>query len=239
MDLEIHWDEQIYEDRHIYGMYKPVPATKMLPEWFKRLSNDESNPNSITAKTCRGIFDVMSSGYIFRWPFDAKIDKCEDGRLRIHKSRDNSTYDFAPHAHNQMDGYPDLLLQSQDSGIQKLKTPYRLKTPPGSSILVKQPAYMPELRTKVMEGIIDTDKYYNDFNILFMIENINTDRKINIKAGTPLAQVIPFVRGEWSIKYDIIDQEEKKINDDLSENIEKFYQKHKWERKVFKDGPDK
>lgn len=236
LELEIHWDAQKYGDKHILGMYKPVPAIEMIPDWFKRLDTEGQPPFSgMTAKTCRGLFDIMTAGYIFRWPFDAKIDKAEDGRLRIYKSRDGSNHDFAPHPHFQLDGYPDLLLESQHAGIQKLKGPYKFKTPPGTSLLIKQPSYRPELRTEVMEGIVDTDGYYGDFNILFMIKNINSDRKINIKAGTPLAQIIPFVRGEWEIKYDTVNSDEAAVFDDMANNIDKFYQKHLWERKIFKD----
>jgi hypothetical protein len=237
LDFEIHWDKYSLGDKHIHSMYKPVPASKVLPDWFKRLPNDgkELGDSGYTAKTCRGVYDIMSSGYMFFWPFDARIEKNNEGRLTIFKARTNSDEDFHPHPAFQIDGYPDILLESQHSGVQKLKTPYRIKTPEGTSIFVKQPSYMPELRTEVMEGIIDTDKYYGEFNILFLIKNINTDRKITIKAGTPIAQVIPFIRGEWSIKHDSINEEEDIIFRDMANDIDRFYQKHLWERKVFKD----
>lgn len=236
LDFEVHWEDYAYGDEHIYSVYKPVPSEKVLPEWFKRLSNEvgDIGHRGPTAKTCRGLYDIMSSGYTILWPFDARIEKTNDGKLIIYKARNNSADDFHPHPHVQIDGYPDLLLESQASGVQKVTLPFRIKTPEGTSVVVKQPAYRPELKTEIMEGIIDTDNYYGDFNILFLIKQINSNRKIIIKAGTPLAQVIPFIRGEWQVKYDKIDEQRKSLNHALSENIEKFYQKHQWERKVFK-----
>ncbi len=216
-------------------MFKPVPAIEMLPDWYKRLpAEGEGHNHGLTAKTCRGVFDIMASGYIIKWPFDVRIEKDENGRLYCFKARTGETSDFDPHPPFQVEGYQDLLLESQKDGIQKLKSPYRINTPPGTSILVKQPAYRPELRTEVMEGIIDTDTYYGGFNVLFMIKKINTDRKVIIKSGTPLAQIFPFVREEWSLSYGSVEEDRKQINDDMAMNVDKFYQRYMWTRKVFK-----
>ena len=229
----MHWKDFDLGEKHPFFLYKPIPAEKMLPDWFKRLESGDSIKK--TAKTCKGLYDIIASGYLVLWPFDAKIEKNEEGKLIIFKSRTGTNEDFSPHPHYQIDGYPDQLLESQADGVQKLNSPYVLKSPPGTSILVKQPSYRPELRTEVMEGIIDTDQYYGDFNVLFMIKKTKSDRPISIKAGTPLAQIIPFVRGDWSIKYDSIDEKELEIFNAYAYNIDKFYQKHMWERKVFKD----
>lgn len=238
LELEIHWEKFDLGEDHYLDMFKPVPAVEMLPEWFKRLSNDKSqcghDHHTMTAKTCRGLFDVMASGYIIRWPFDVRIEKDENGRLYCYKARSGDSSDFQPHPHFQIEGYPDLLLESQRDGVQKLSGPYRFVTPEGTSILMKQPSYMPDLKTEVMEGIIDTDKFYGPMNVLFMIKKINTDRKVIIKAGTPLAQVIPFVRGEWKLTYGKVDKNKKEVFEDLANNIDRFYQRYHWDRKVFK-----
>lgn len=236
LDFEIHWDQHKYGDKHIYGEYKPIPTSKILPDWFKKLNSEsEKNNNASTAKRCRGIYDILASGYMFLWPFDAEIIKDNNGRLTIVNARSKGSNQFSPHPHFQVEGYPDVSLEFQSDGIQKVITPYRIKTPPGTSVLVKQPSYRPELRTEVMEGIIDTDGYYGDFNILFLIKKINFNRNIIIKAGTPLAQIIPFIRGEWNLKYGPINRDEQIIFDDMATNIEKFYQKNIWDKKIYKN----
>lgn len=238
LEIKVEWEDYALGDEHYLDMFKPIPATEMIPDWFKRLSSEgspENKSHGLTAKTCRGLFDIMAGGYIVRWPFDVRIEKNNEGRLFCYKSRTGEISDFNPHPHFQMEGYPDLLLETQQDGVQKLKNPYRISTPPGTSILVKQPAYRPELRTEVMEGIIDSDKFYGPFNILFMIKKVNTDRKIIIKAGTPLAQIFPFIRGEWNMTYGEVDHDKKKIFEGLAMNVDKFYQRYHWDRKVFKD----
>ena len=237
LELSIDWEEFDLGEEHYLHMFKPVPASQMLPDWFKRLGGKSEcqHDHGLTAKTCRGVFDAISSGYLILWPFDVRIEKDENGRLFCYKARTGNQHDFHPHPHHQLEGYPDLLLEVQRDGIQKLNAPYRLRSPEGTSIMMKQPAYMPDLKTEVMEGIIDTDKFYGTFNVLFMIKKMDINRKVVIKAGTPLAQIIPFVRGEWSLSYGKIDENRKKINDDLADNIEKFYQRYQWDRKVFKN----
>lgn len=240
LDFEVHWADFKYGNDHIHGKYKPVPASSMLPEWYKRLEGELiDGPNrGYTAKRCRGIYDIMASGYMILWPFDAKITRDDNGRLLIHKARTGHSEDFHPHPHFQVEGYPDMKIEGQSAGIQKLTTPYRVKTPEGTSVLVKQPSYMPELRTEIMEGIIDTDEYYGDFNILFIIKEIKTSRPVIINAGTPLAQVIPFVRGEWQMKTDEIDKDRLHLFNATATNIDRFYQKEMWTRKVFEDERD-
>ena len=240
-ELEINWEHFDLGEDYYLDMFKPVPASEMLPDWFKRLGS-EPEPHGqakMTAKTCRGLYDIIASGYIIRWPFDVRIDKDQDGRLFCYKARTGDQKDFHPHPHIQMETYSDALFESQRDGMQKINIPFRVSSPPGTSLLVKQPSYRPELRTEVMEGIIDTDKYYGPFNVLFMIKKINTDRKITIKAGTPLAQIIPFVRGEWGIKYGPIDKNKKIVFDDMAENLDKFYQRYQWNKKVFKNETNK
>lgn len=237
LDFEVHYEASDSDDLHLHNMFKPVLAQTMLPEWFKKLESTDDD-GRLTGKSCRGIFDIMASGYMFVWPFDAEIYKDERGKLAIRNSRSLMTNDFSPHPHYQLSGYPDLNLQNQAVGVQKLLTPYRIKTPPGTSLLMMQPAYRPDLRTEVAPGIIDTDVYYGTMNVLFTLKETNAKRTIKIKAGTPLAQIIPFVRGEWQIKYDKINNKKAEANDLMAGNIEKFYQKHMWERKVFKDETD-
>lgn len=236
LDFEVHHDNYGRDEMHVSNLFKPVPAVSMLPEWFKRLTtDDDQNQPHPTVKQCRGVWDVLSSGYYFLWPFDVEIFVNDHGKLDIVKSRSKTQESFHPHSHSQLEGYNDIILEKQQHGIQKISTPYRIKTPPGTSTLVIQPSYRPDLRVSVMPGIIDTDKFYGEFNILFMINEMAGKRKIKIKSGTPLAHVIPYVREEWKLKFDKIEKEKAEISTEMAENVEKFYQKYLWERKVFKN----
>jgi hypothetical protein len=239
LDFEVHYDAADADDFHIHKMFRPVPAVSVLPEWFKRLKTDDhQDQNFSTVKQCKGVWDILSMGYVFLWPFDVEIFKHENGKLDIVKSRTKSHDDFEPHPHIQLEGYQDINFQNQERGVQKVLTPYKIKTPEGTSIMVIQPPYRPDLKTTAMPGIIDSDTFYGDFNILFTINDISGKRKIKIRAGTPLAQIIPFKRDEWKLTFNKVDEDKRQVVDIMSNNIEKFYQRHMWHRKVFTDETD-
>lgn len=223
-------------DEHYINVYKAVPAEEMLPDWFKNLPNltDQKDFTSRTGKSCRGIYDMMTMGYIFKWTQDMVIEKDDMGRHWIRKERDAANKDFAPHKAEQMGGYPHPLMAIQAEGVQKYLTPYHLNTPKGTSIMMIQPSYRPDLKTEIMPGIVDTDKYYTSFNILFMIKDIGDRKRVKIPAGTPLAQVIPFQRSEWTIEYGPVDDKLYRTILHNTENLEGYYGKHLWTRKFFK-----
>lgn len=239
LDFEIHYDAVDGQEIHPHNMFKPVPSVNELPDWFKRLNAveyDDNNRKMVTGKSCRGIWDILSSGYMLLWPFDVEIIKNENGKMDIYKSRTGENHqDFHPHPHLQLEGYPDFTLQAQQDGVQKVSLPYKIKTPKGTSILMMQPQYRPDLKVEVMTGIIDTDNYYGQLNVLFTIKETNSKRPIKIKSGTPIAQIIPFVRGEWQIKYDNVDNVANEANEALANNVDEFYKRFLWEKKVFKD----
>ena len=97
-----------------------------------------------------------------------------------------------------------------------------------------QPPYRPDLKTEVMPGIIDTDKFYTPLNVLFTIKPFEYTREVKIAAGTPLAQIIPFVRSAWEIGYNKIDSKLDQITQENIQSIDRYYQKKLWTRKLFK-----
>ena len=234
--IEIHYEEFDNED-HFRSMHKPTPARDSLPEWFKNLKTSWDNK---TVKSCKGVYDAMTAGFMVYWTKDVTITKNENGRFSISSTRNqNDRVDFHPHPHSQMGLMPLGLLSFQEHGVDKFLTKYRIKTDPGTSILVLQPMYRPELKTEVMPGIIDSDKFYGEYNILFIVKQLDTAKEIKIKAGTPFAQIFPFVRSEWDMSYGPVNKKRAKTNDDNLENLDSFYKKHLWTRKKFTQGETK
>lgn len=229
--ISIHYDAPD-DPLHTSNLFKPYPASENIPNWFERIP--VQNNGMTTVKKCRGVGDLLYSGYLINWPFDATIFKHDSGKLDIVRTRSNDREYFHPHPSEQLDGYADFNLYSQEHGIEKITTPYRVSTPDGTSILMQQPPYRPELKVEVMPGVIDSDRFYGELNVLFTIKDFSGDRKIKIKAGTPLAHIIPFVRDEWEIKYDKIDQDKLSTSNSLSSNVDSFYTKYLWEKKVYR-----
>lgn len=223
---------ELGEEHHLFE-YKPTPAEEHLPEWFKNLKNDEGR---LTAKTCRGVYDMVTAGFMVVWPFDVTITRDEDGKTYMKRTRANDREGgvFHPHPHFQLGQYPDLNLSFQKVGVEKVALPYRLKTPKGTSLMMVQPPYRPDLKTDVMPGVIDTDKFYSPLNVLFTMKHLESNKEVKIQAGTPLAQLIPFVRTEWEIAYNPIDDKLFQLMEENTQYIDRYYQKKLWTRKFFK-----
>jgi hypothetical protein len=233
MKFTINIDSNGYRlgEKHHLTEYRPTPAEEHLPEWFKGLTNE----THLTAKTCRGLYDVLTSGYMIVWPFDVTFAKDEGGRVFVKLTRDGERHDlFHPHPMFQLGQYPSANLSAQKFGVEKVQLPYRIKTTKNTSIMMIQPPYRPELKTEVMPGIIDTDKFYTPLNVLFTIKDWPGDREIKVTAGTPLAQIVPFMRTEWGVEYDPIDEPLAQVTQENISFIDRYYQKKLWTRKVFK-----
>jgi hypothetical protein len=215
---------------HFATEFRPVPASECLPEWFK----DINNVSIKTSKSCRGLYDVMTSGFMVVWPFDVTITRDENGKLFVKRTRDDERFSFHPHPHVQLGAYPDANLSLQKHGVEKVELPYKIRSSKNTSVMMIQPPYRPDLKTEVMPGVIDTDKFYSPLNVLFTIKNTDTTRDIKISAGTPLAQIIPFVRSEWQVEYNPLDLKLDQITQENINNLDKYYQKKLWTRKVFK-----
>jgi hypothetical protein len=207
-----------------------------LPTWFKELHNLDVPPDFLTAQGCRGLYDMMTAGYMVVWPFDVTISKDENNKVFVKQVArgDMNREKFNPHPHLQLGHYQDANLSSQKFGVEKVNLPYKMRTSKGTSLMMIQPPYRPELKTEVMPGIIDTDKFYSPLNVLFTVKPIEFTKDIKISAGTPLAQLMPYVRSEWEIEYNQIDVRLDQITQENIDNIDRHYQKKLWTKKVFK-----
>lgn len=234
-ELYIEYDE-LDNPEHFLTIMRPTPASEHIPEWFKNIDNTVDGGR--TVKACRGVFDMMTVGYMIVWTFDVLVSKDQEGKLQVRKARDNSVGDFHPHPHAQLGLYPSANLSKQQVGVQKATFPYRLRTSKNVSVMMLQPPYRPDLKTEVMPGIIDSDKFYSPLNVLFTIKDIPDGREIKIAAGTPLAQLIPFERASWKIKYRKINKKLLHTQESNIQNLDKYYQKYLWTRKTYKKDTD-
>ena len=80
--FEITYNDYGLGDDHFITMYRPIPADEAIPDWYKNLENKIVDKN---VKSCRGVYDVMTTGYIFLWNIDVIISKDENGKLFIRK----------------------------------------------------------------------------------------------------------------------------------------------------------
>lgn len=173
----------------------PKKASKFIPEWFKKLENQSNdNPSSGTVKRCVPFIDALSFGYIIPMWSDCWVN-AQNGELNINFP---SNYPFGSsienHTYEQIRDYP---LKNSTFGKNPLKwmNPWTIKTSPGYSSLFTSPLNHMETRFKILDGVVDTDTYYNQVNFPFLW--LEEQGSFFIEQGTPLIQVIPFKRENW------------------------------------------
>lgn len=185
--------------RHFDNFDPPVPASKILPEWYKQQGKymdnkftiaDNGNP-SHTIKGCMPVFDMMTAGYIFKMPADANFEKTESGDYNIQWSVDSLRV-VESHGIRQYDKI--AIPEGFHPTAFKFVQPWAIKTPPGYSCLFISPTYNFDLPFYTFPAIVDTDKHPIPVNFPFLLKE---GFEGIIEMGTPMMQVIPFKREGW------------------------------------------
>jgi Family of unknown function (DUF6065) len=173
---------------------KPVPAGKMLPEWYKNLPQvDQSQLNventAVTIKRCLPFIDAMSQGWLLLVPADIHIELAENGTAaKTHSLYPRKLVD----SHR---GYQVKGSTFENRVILKMETLWSIKTAPGYSCLFVQPLNR-SADFVALSGIVDTDKYHLPVNVPMYFTR--PDGVFTLEKGTPLMQIIPFKRDTFS-----------------------------------------
>ena len=184
---------KFFTEKHLIGAIpSPVQANKMLPEYFKKIKpQTDSHPNSNTVKRCVPFLDAASMGYIIPLWSDVFV-RAHNGDLQV-DFPDGLPMEssISPHGQDQIGDHP---LSGFPYGNIPLKwhCPWGIQTPEGWSVLITQPLNSLETRFKILDGVVDTDAYYNQINFPFFWTGGDGD--FILPQGMPLAQVIPFRR---------------------------------------------
>jgi hypothetical protein len=184
----------------VNDLYFPSPSSKNLPSWYKETNSyvngktkklDPVLGNTSTIKRCMPVTDMLSTGYTIVTYQDINIYKDESGTIHyssnILEIPKHDVFQFLLHPFNK-----------NNQPAPKIINPWSIKTPPGYSCLFIPPPHGGNKYFTILEGVVDTDKYYSPVNFPFMLNDL--DFEGIIPAGTPVAVVIPFKREEWTMK---------------------------------------
>ena len=212
---------------------RPKPASKIIPEWYKSMSsyiegnkkpNGSGGTNS-TIKRCVPVFDAITAGYIITSPADVYVS-IKEGQQYFEWSA-LGLIQF--HPIEQAPDHPNRKPHSYPKWINY----WSIKTPKGYSTLFVQPMHRDSLFT-ILSGIVDTDTYSAPVNFPFVINDPLFEGLI--PKGTPIAQVIPFKRESWTMKFGKEKDLIKQANITLKLQT-KFFDKYKnmfWNKKEYK-----
>lgn len=189
-------------------IFPPEPAFKNIPDWYKDLESyigGEKKPSgegntSATIKRCMPVFDAINSGYIIKTPADIYVSQKEAFDESGNSLGKRPWYEWANfgliqfHPVEQAPNHPNR--NGHQESYPKWINSWAIKTPPGYSVLFVQPFHRESAFT-ILPGIVDTDTYSAPVNFPFVLNDINFEGLI--PSGTPIAQVIPFLREDWSM----------------------------------------
>lgn len=229
--------------------YPPIPATHSINNWYKKLKYSITEPN---IKGCIPFREAMSAGYIirayqdfsikhnfynekierkdtaFKCPFMENAKYFKDNNINVNHS------DPLVHGTSQLEN-SDYNKINSDLPFYKIANPYVIKTPKGYSCLIVPPLNNYNENYEIFSGIVDTDSYPLSINFPFFIKSYEKEKEITIKAGDPIAQIIPFKRTNWKMKINKISNEKNIANFALF--FIKFlhnYRDFSWFKKIWK-----
>jgi hypothetical protein len=188
----------------------PVPASKNVPDWFKKLKHSASRR---TVKGCKPFLDSLTAGYILKCPTDIRIIKKYNNEKKCYgfsfefPSKGNEYVNInnptmpAFHDKFQLGEFPKLE-KNKMTHVFKIFNPFTIKTPRGYSCLFVNLLNNADDRFEIIPGIVDTDTYPGEINFPIILNNEKYSGEYDfiIKKGTPFAQCIPFKREDWTME---------------------------------------
>lgn len=239
-------------EEHLNAMSVPKPALQFVPEWFKKTQShigqnvwstyDDNGTitgsTTATVKKCVPFLDAMTAGYIIPCPFDIHINvvSSKEGP-NFFISWGYEDYEFLQsHSTLQLGEHPQSNIQQPGGKIWKVMNPWHIVTPPGYSCLFLNPLNHQDTNFNFFTGIVDTDTYNDKVNFPFIWTGGYGE--FIIKKGTPLVQVIPFKREDWTSSNEILNDktfnkfkiQANKIKSVLVDGYRSFF----WSKKKFK-----
>lgn len=213
--------------------YKPRPTKTFIPKWYKETEatyEDKSQTlgYSPTIKKCIPILDTLTTGYIIPLFSDLvyKLGDEHEPDFFYH----TSFHALSWHSRKQVHKHPKVA--NSEFRVPKITNPWSIKTPKGISCLILPPLNNPNPYLEILPAIVDTDMYDVTINFPFTMKE-NVPYGTIIPAGTPIVQVIPFLRQKWEMVYRQDEMTGKNNNRLLLSKWENRYKRLFWQRKEF------
>jgi hypothetical protein len=196
----------------------PYPASQHIPDWFRNMAAEF--PLGGTVKKCPPYLAAMSAGYIIPAPADLRLVLNADRQLSAYGQLNYlSTHFPQQYAGTPFETYP----------VVKFENPWIIVTPPDYVCLVTAPINRFELPFAPLAGIIETGTYYKEVH-LPMVCLMQPGQVYDLRAGSPMIQVLPLRREEWhgrTVPMDLARRAEQQALFDVNKHTykEEFWRK--------------
>lgn len=224
------------------SMSKPTPTAKAIPAWYKDADRYAMRPDGepwtapdggrvVTWKACPALYDIMTTGYVYRTPCDIEFYMNDAGVISA-RILDDQYKDFV----NARDPMPQFEVPwGYYEHHFAWWADWAVELPSGYSAIYSQPFNRFDLPFLTTSGIIDNDKVSLPGTMPFFIPKGFTGV---IPAGTPYAQIIPFKREDW--KTELVIENPAELYTKNMANSFKYrkpsggvYQRDVWERRKY------
>jgi len=138
---------------------------------------------------------------------------------------------LSSHSWQQVGNSCDLKKFKLGKVLLKFTNPWVIETSAGWSVKFSNPSSNWSNDISLIEGVVDTDEYYNPVNFPFVWTG-NEEGEWTIPRGTPLVHIVPFKREKVELNVGVRD--EGKVNQVNLKLQSKFYDKYKeffWKNK--------
>lgn len=208
----------------------PRQTVRSLPEWYRSL--DKYTDGHPQLKACVPFFDAMTAGYVLTTPCDIEFYKNGD-RISARVSDENHKDFINERSAQHIMPFPEVHGYSMDHF--DWWPLWGEVLPEGYSALYIHPLNRYDLPFMTTNGIVDNDKFGAPGRLPFFLKE---GFEGILPAGTPVIQIIPFKREDWSMKITQLSADE--VNVRIADGIKEYrdighsgYRKNKWSPKHF------
>jgi len=203
MEIQVIPNKPEFES--LLELYPPILASKIKPEWYKKLPLEYPDPGEAmdmsTARKCPAIQDIINTGLIIpMWgKFFFKTRKLEEGHWEQrwwiqneHVYDEDLKYHLGTHSQDQIG---DMGIKTTlNKAVLKMTLPYTIKVPEGYNIMYSDPFYHFRKDIRCLPGIVEADKWGQ---ITFPFEVLKSN--FIMEAGTPLVHCLVYKREKETI----------------------------------------
>lgn len=225
----------------------PSPAIMSRPNWWKSMDKYSDEVEKIfpegmghayysTARNCPALNDAFNFGYTIYLPYDIYFDATDSETIGIVPPQVDVTSlgeenfqvvminePYQMRGFKPPEGFHHISL--------KMASLWGVKTEEGYSTWFTHPLGHEELPIRMIDSVVDTDKWPQRFPYAFWIRK---GFKGTIPAGTPMLHVIPFKRENWeSHMVDADIDNVRELQSVMKTRFTNAYKRLWWTRKKF------
>ena len=203
-------------NENAFEVFRPVPASKMQPDWWKKskVHMVDNGQVTISLRACPAMHDWLSTGYYIATNRDIHCVYREDdtayGSWFTYAPPDDENFEIAysspTHMKHQLMQDNFAFLRADGSYERpydafKFKVPWAVITPPGYSCLYLDPFLHQNKYFRTWQGTMDTDMFNTLTDSTQVIMYPMHNKSFVIPKGTPVLQVVPYRREQWTASY--------------------------------------